>query len=89
MGSDKIAAYYADPVKTACDQHSFNKAFTLRAMSIDDSLAWRARRWVRFLARLAIGAVRRVVMPIPAAAPARDDAPAPDRAGAELSLRQR
>jgi 2-polyprenyl-6-methoxyphenol hydroxylase-like FAD-dependent oxidoreductase len=60
MGVDKIAAFYDDPVKTACDRHSFNKAFSLRSVTIDDGLAWRARRWVRFLGRYAIGAVRQV-----------------------------
>ena len=28
MGVDKIGAFYADPVKAACDHHSFDKAFT-------------------------------------------------------------
>jgi 2-polyprenyl-6-methoxyphenol hydroxylase-like FAD-dependent oxidoreductase len=87
MGADKIAAYYADPVKTACDRHSFNKAFTLRSMSIDESLSWTVRRWTRFLGRLVIGAVRRITAPMPVRA--RSDAPARDRASAELSLHQR
>jgi 2-polyprenyl-6-methoxyphenol hydroxylase-like FAD-dependent oxidoreductase len=88
MGAEKIGAYYADPVKNACDRHSFNKAFTLRSMSIDESLSWRARRWSRFLGRLVIGAIRRVVAPTPVKAPARDGVPAHERA-AELSLHQR
>ena len=92
MGAEKIGAYYADPVKNACDQHSFNKAFTLRSMSIDQSLSWRARRWSRFLARLVIGTVRRVVGPAPMvpvrALPGGARATARDRA-AELSLHQR
>ena len=89
MGADKIAAFYADPVKTACDRHSFDKAFSLRSLSIDESLSWRVRRWARFLGRLAIGSVRRIVAPMPAQAPVRDDAAGRDRAGAELSLHQR
>jgi len=87
MGADKIAAYYADPVKLSCDRHSFSKAFTLRSMSIDNSLSWKMRRWTRFLGRLVIGAVRRITAPLPVRA--RSDAPARDRAGAELSLHQR
>src|SRR5262245_15548551 len=87
MGADKIAAFYADPEKNACDHYSFNKAFTLRAMSIDERLPWRLRRWWRFLGRLIIGMVRRVVSPAPM--PVRDRVPARERAGAELSLHQR
>ena len=89
MGADKISAYYADPVKNACDRHSFDKAFTLRSMSIDEGLLWRVRRWTRFLGRLMIGAIRRVVAPVPIDVPVRDGASARDRAGAELSLHQR
>jgi 2-polyprenyl-6-methoxyphenol hydroxylase-like FAD-dependent oxidoreductase len=85
MGADKIAAYYADPVKNACDRYSFDKAYTLRSMSIDEGLAWQARRWIRFLGRLAVGAIRRIAAP----APVRPDAARRERAGAELSLHQR
>jgi hypothetical protein len=93
MGTDKIAAFYRDPVKTACDQQSFAKAFHLRSLSIDRGLSWHARRWARFLGRLAIGAARRVAMPTmgdaPAEAPMRASLPLGDRAGTELSLPQR
>ncbi len=34
MGVDKIGAFYADPVKNACDRHSFDKAFT-PALDVD------------------------------------------------------
>ena len=61
MGSEKIAHYYDDPVKTACDNDSSDKAFYLRALSTETGLTWRARRWARFLARLVIGAWRRSV----------------------------
>ncbi len=87
MGADKIAAYYADPVKNACDRHSFDKAFTLRSISIDEGLSWKARRWARFLGRLAVGSVRRVVRLAPMV-PVRA-LPGGARAGAEVSLRQR
>jgi hypothetical protein len=88
MGVDKIGAFYTDPVKNACDRHSFDKAFTLRSMSIDESLSWRARRWARFLGRLAIGTARRFTAPLPTRIPTRD-APSRERAAAELSLHQR
>jgi 2-polyprenyl-6-methoxyphenol hydroxylase-like FAD-dependent oxidoreductase len=55
MDAEKIAAFYEDPVKRACDTRSLAKAYQLRALSIDGSLSWRARRWLRFLARLSQG----------------------------------
>jgi 2-polyprenyl-6-methoxyphenol hydroxylase-like FAD-dependent oxidoreductase len=55
MGVDKIATFYADPVKIACDRESFNEAFRLRSDSIDEGLTWRARRWARFLGTVALG----------------------------------
>ena len=58
MGADKIAAFYADPVKRAYDAHSAGKAFALRSLTVDPGLAWAARRALRFAARLAIGTVR-------------------------------
>ena len=87
MGTDKIAAFYADPVKRACDQQSFAKAFHLRSLSIDQSLPWRLRRWSRFAGRLAIGTARRLATPARAHAPGRE--PLPARAGATLSMSQR
>jgi 2-polyprenyl-6-methoxyphenol hydroxylase-like FAD-dependent oxidoreductase len=61
MGIDKIGAFYADPEKVACDRHSFEKAFDLRSLSTDGSASWRAQRWSRFLARVAIGSTRQVL----------------------------
>lgn len=87
MGVDKIAAFYADPVKNACDRQSFNKAFTLRSMSVDPGLIWQARRWTRFLGRLAIGAVRRLMTPM--SRPAIEQTPAREHAASGLSLHQR
>jgi 2-polyprenyl-6-methoxyphenol hydroxylase-like FAD-dependent oxidoreductase len=60
MDEDKIAAFYDDPVKTACDAWSTAKAYQLRSLSIDNGISWRARRWARFIARLGEGTVRRV-----------------------------
>ncbi len=50
MAADKIASFYIDPVKRACDAHSIAKAYSLRSLSIDDGMAWRAQRLGRFLA---------------------------------------
>jgi 2-polyprenyl-6-methoxyphenol hydroxylase-like FAD-dependent oxidoreductase len=60
MDEDKIAAFYDDPVKSACDAWSAATAFQLRSLSIDNGISWRARRWARFIARLGEGASRRV-----------------------------
>jgi 2-polyprenyl-6-methoxyphenol hydroxylase-like FAD-dependent oxidoreductase len=81
MGVDKIAAFYADPVKQDCDRHSFDKAFRLRSVSIDSGLRWRAARWARFLVRLVIGTFRRNA-PAAAHPVAQQEAPAGDRAAA-------
>jgi len=58
MGAEKIAAFYADPVRAAYHAHSAHKAFHLRSLTIDPGLAWTARRWARFAARLASGWMR-------------------------------
>ena len=50
MGEAKIAAFYDDPVKQACDALSTRKAFELRSCSIDPALRWAAMRWAKFAA---------------------------------------
>ena len=50
MDEDKIASFYDDPVKQACDAWSMAKAFSFRKVTIDNGLYWRAQRWARFLA---------------------------------------
>ncbi|HEU5017832.1 MAG TPA: NAD(P)/FAD-dependent oxidoreductase [Pseudolabrys sp.] len=58
MGSDKIAGFYDDAEKRACDAFSREKAFRLRSLSIDPSLQWSTRRWTRFAAQYARGKLR-------------------------------
>jgi 2-polyprenyl-6-methoxyphenol hydroxylase-like FAD-dependent oxidoreductase len=58
MGAEKIAAYYADPVRAAYHAHSAHKAFLIRSVTIDTGLVWAARRWAGFLKRGAIGMLR-------------------------------
>ena len=58
MGKDKIAAFYDDEVKIACDAFSADKAYYLRSLSTETALAWHARRWGRFLGMLGKGALR-------------------------------
>jgi 2-polyprenyl-6-methoxyphenol hydroxylase-like FAD-dependent oxidoreductase len=60
MDESKIAAFYDDPVKTACDAWSSAKAFNFRSVSIETGMYWRALRWARFLARLGEGVWRRL-----------------------------
>jgi 2-polyprenyl-6-methoxyphenol hydroxylase-like FAD-dependent oxidoreductase len=60
MDRDKIAAFYDDPVKRACDAASTAKAYHLRSVSTDNGLSWRARRWARFMARSGEGLLRQV-----------------------------
>lgn len=59
MGEDKIAAFYDDPVKQACDAWAMEKAYSFRSVSIDRSLYWRTQRWARFLSWLGSGLLRR------------------------------
>jgi 2-polyprenyl-6-methoxyphenol hydroxylase-like FAD-dependent oxidoreductase len=60
MDIEKIASFYDDPVKQACDAWSMAKAFSFRKVTIENGLYWRAQRWARFLAWFGEGALRRV-----------------------------
>jgi 2-polyprenyl-6-methoxyphenol hydroxylase-like FAD-dependent oxidoreductase len=60
MGAGKIAAFYDDPVKQACDAWSMAKAISFRKVTIETGLYWRAQRWARFLAGFGDGALRRM-----------------------------
>ncbi|MFD0938259.1 FAD-dependent monooxygenase, partial [Methylobacterium trifolii] len=44
MGRDKVAAYYADPVKRACDDRSLRTSLYARALNVETGLPWAARR---------------------------------------------
>jgi 2-polyprenyl-6-methoxyphenol hydroxylase-like FAD-dependent oxidoreductase len=66
MDESKIAAFYDDPVKTACDAWSSAKAFNFRSVSIETGIYWRALRWARFMARLGEGVWRRLHHRLPA-----------------------
>lgn len=59
MGVEKIAAFYADPLKQAVDRHSLATAHRLKSLSIDPDPVWRARRLARFLGRWCRGIGRR------------------------------
>jgi len=58
MGADKIAAFWDDPEKRACDAMSAHRARELRELSTNRSPVWLARRWARFLYGTGTGLVR-------------------------------
>jgi 2-polyprenyl-6-methoxyphenol hydroxylase-like FAD-dependent oxidoreductase len=60
MGADKIAGFYDDPVKVACEAFSRDKAFFLRALSIETGALWQARRLMRFAGGASVGALRKL-----------------------------
>jgi 2-polyprenyl-6-methoxyphenol hydroxylase-like FAD-dependent oxidoreductase len=60
MDADKIASFYDDPVKQACDAWSMAKAVSFRKLTIENGLYWRAQRWARFLAWFGEGCLRRM-----------------------------
>ena len=78
MGADKIAAFYDDAEKRACDDFCRDKAYGLRAFSTDPSLSWAARRWIKFIGQSARGTLRKWQGPVisPPLVPAQHEAPA-------------
>jgi 2-polyprenyl-6-methoxyphenol hydroxylase-like FAD-dependent oxidoreductase len=63
MDETKIAAFYDDPVKTACDAWASAKAYSFRSVSIDNSLYWKAQRWARFVTWFSEGTLRQLRTP--------------------------
>ena len=47
MSVAKIASFYDDPVKQACDAWSMAKAFSFRKVTLDKGIYWRAQRWAQ------------------------------------------
>jgi 2-polyprenyl-6-methoxyphenol hydroxylase-like FAD-dependent oxidoreductase len=60
MGADKIAAFYDDPEKVACDAWSTAKAHYLKSLTLDNGIYWRAQRGARFWLRFVQGTWRRL-----------------------------
>jgi 2-polyprenyl-6-methoxyphenol hydroxylase-like FAD-dependent oxidoreductase len=60
MDEAKIASFYDDPVKRACDAYSLRMAYDLRSFSINQTPPWVARRWVKFFLHWGKGTLRRV-----------------------------
>ena len=71
MDANKLAAFYNDPEKIACEAACVEKAYHLRSLSTDRSLSWRAQRWARFAVRLSDGILRSIRRKISMEAPKR------------------
>ena len=81
MDTEKIGAFYDDPVKKACDEHSLAKAYELRSFTVDPALNWAARRWIKFGGQLARGSLRQAQSRLAARTPQHQPAAAAARAG--------
>ena len=60
MGEDKIASFYDDPVKQACDSWSSEQSFSFRKVTLDNGPYWYAQRWARFLLWFSQGILRQL-----------------------------
>ncbi|MGE8130919.1 FAD-dependent oxidoreductase [Methylobacterium sp. NPDC080182] len=58
MGRDKIAAFYGDLVKKACDAESLRLSRYARSLAVESGAVWRARRLRNRVARTAAYAAR-------------------------------
>jgi 2-polyprenyl-6-methoxyphenol hydroxylase-like FAD-dependent oxidoreductase len=84
MTADKIATFYDDPVKVACDDHSLTKAYDLRSFSLDPGLHWQTKRRLKFYGQYAVGMLRRLTQDAPPTASGQSAVPAtpsPERRG--------
>lgn len=81
MAAGKIAEFYNDPVKRECDDFCLDKAYRLRAFSLDASPTWRLRRWGRFVAHYGYGSLRSLRRRLAAWPKGKPMLPDPTRAG--------
>ncbi len=61
MGQAKIASFYDDPIKQACDTRAAMKAFELRSFSVETTVRWMAMRWAKFFFHWGKGTLRRMI----------------------------
>lgn len=66
MGAEKIAAFYDDKEKTACDAYSMHLAHYMRSLAVDLGLRWRVRRAGWFGLQWTKGAMHRIHRIVPA-----------------------
>jgi 2-polyprenyl-6-methoxyphenol hydroxylase-like FAD-dependent oxidoreductase len=78
MSEAKLASFYDDPIKQACDARSAKMAFELRSTSIDPTLPWAALRAAKFAAHWGKGMLERVTTTPASTDDIREDAPADD-----------
>lgn len=65
MGADKIAAFYADPEKRACDAWSLERAYQARTAATGHSLRAQLRRRLVFISQLGAGMARKLTTSVP------------------------
>ena len=75
MAAEKIAAFYADPVKAECEAHCIAKAHALKKVSIGTGPVAAARRQIKFVGQSCRGALRQLrgTQPVQAAHDIRPD----------------
>lgn len=61
MDTGKIAAFYDDPVKKACDAWSSAKAYNFRSLTLENDLYWRVQRWARLIVWFGQGFLRQIL----------------------------
>lgn len=57
MGAEKIATFYNDPIKKACDEWALAQAYSFRSVTLDRGMYWKAQRMARTAMWLTKGAV--------------------------------
>ncbi len=57
IDANLISQFYHDDEKLKSDADSFNQAYFLKSLTLDKSLIWGARRWMRFFYHLGKGVV--------------------------------
>ena len=60
MAAEKIAAFYADPVKMECEAHCIAKAHALKEVSIGTGPMAAARRQIKFVGQSCRGVLRQL-----------------------------
>jgi 2-polyprenyl-6-methoxyphenol hydroxylase-like FAD-dependent oxidoreductase len=75
MDTGKIAAFYDDPEKQACDEWSLAKAHNFRSLTLETGIYWRAQRWARFFVWMGQGFLRRIMFPAISSADAHSSSP--------------
>lgn len=65
MAADKIASFYADPVRERTHAHSLEASLFAKRLALEPGLQWAAYRLARFMGSAGRGALRRYAPPAP------------------------